>query len=111
LENVAAAHPDLWLIVSDVGYREMRRLCGVLDRQDRMVLCTANLSGHLALEYLVERFGAHRVVFGTGHPVRDPGEAVTRLLWSELSDDDVRAVGGDTMRRLLASSRPALEAR
>lgn len=105
LAEVAAAHPDLWLILSDVGYRELRRLCGLLERHPRMLVCTANLSGHLALEFLVERFGAHRVVFGTGQPVRDPGEAVVRLLWSELGDAEARAVGGETMRRLLATSR------
>lgn len=110
LEAVAQAHPDLWLILTNVGYRELRSLCGFLDRHARVLLSTENLSGHLALEYLVERFGAHRVVFGTGHPVRDPGEAVVRLLWSELDDADVRAIGGETARSLLGV-RPALEAR
>lgn len=105
VERVAAAHPDLWLILSDVGYRELRRLCGLLSRHPRLLVSTANLSGHLTLEYLVERFGAHRLVFGTGQPVRDPAEAVVRLLWSELDDAAVREIGGDTMRRLLASVR------
>ncbi|GAB3447361.1 amidohydrolase family protein [Actinophytocola sediminis] len=102
VERIAAAHPDLWLILSDVGYRELRRLCGLLARHPRVLVCTANLSGHLTLEFLVERFGAHRLVFGTGQPVRDPAEAVVRLLWSELDDAAVRAIGGGTMRRLLA---------
>jgi predicted TIM-barrel fold metal-dependent hydrolase len=103
LELVAGTHPDLWLILSDVGYRELRRLCGFLDRHPRMLVSTANLSGHLTLEYLVERFGAHRLVFGTGQPVRDPAEAVLRLLWSELDDAAVREIGGDTMRWLLSA--------
>ncbi len=111
LETVGAAHPDLWLIVTNVGYRESRRLCGLMERRPRVLVCTANLSGHLALEYLVDRFGAHRVVFGTGQPVRDPAEAVIRLLWSELGDAEARAVGGETMRRLLAIPRSALEVR
>ncbi|NEE02305.1 amidohydrolase family protein [Phytoactinopolyspora halotolerans] len=109
VEDAAAAHPELWLIVSEVGYRELRRLCGLLERRPRILLCTANLSGHLALEFLVHRFGSHRLVFGTGQPVRDPGEAVLRLLWSELDDADVRAIGGDTMRGLLATSRTTVE--
>ncbi|WP_205857451.1 amidohydrolase family protein [Phytoactinopolyspora endophytica] len=111
VEAVTAAHPDLWMVLSDVGYRELRRLCGMLERHARVLLCTANLSGHLALEFLVERFGPHRLVFGTGQPVRDPGEAVLRLLWSELDDADVRAIGGETMRRLLAAPRPTVEVR
>jgi predicted TIM-barrel fold metal-dependent hydrolase len=105
VERVAAAHPELWLLLSDVGYRELRQLCGLLARHPRTLVSTANLSGHRTLEYLVEQFGAHRLVFGTGQPVRDPAEAVFRLLWSELDDAAVRAVGGDTMRGLLASVR------
>jgi predicted TIM-barrel fold metal-dependent hydrolase len=105
VERVAAAHPRLWLVLSDVGYRELRRLCGFLERHQRVLVSTANLSGHLTLEYLVERFGAHRLVFGTGQPARDPAEAVFRLLWSELDDAAVRQIGGDTMRGLLASVR------
>jgi len=101
LEEVTTAHADLWLILSDVGYRELRRLSGFLDRHPRVLVCTENLSGHLALEFLVERFGPHRLVFGTGQPVRDPAEAVVRLMWSELDDADVRAIGGETMRDLL----------
>lgn len=110
LEQVATAHPDLWLILTDVGYRELRRLCGFLDRHARVLVCTENLSGHLALEYLVRRFGADRLVFGSGQPVRDAGEAVVRLMWSELDDADVRAIGGETMRRLLRL-QPVLEVR
>lgn len=105
LERIATTHPQLWLIVTDVGYRTLRRVCGLLERHPRLLLSTANLSGHLALEYLVERFGAHRLVFGTGLPVRDPGEAVTRLRLSELDDEDVRQIGGATMRALLAGDQ------
>ncbi|GLY70639.1 amidohydrolase family protein [Amycolatopsis taiwanensis] len=111
VELVAAAHPDLRLILSDVGYRELRRLCGLLERRPGVLVCTANLSGHLTLEFLAERFGAHRLVFGTGQPVRDPAEAVARLLWSELDDAAVREIGGGTMRRLLAGPRSTVEVR
>lgn len=109
LERIAEAHPDLWLILSDVGYRELRRLCGLLTRHPKVLVCTANLSGHLTLEFLVDRFGAHRLVFGTGQPVRDPAEAVVRLLWSELDDAQVREIGGENMRRLLAARQPEME--
>jgi hypothetical protein len=41
------------------------------------------------------------MLFGTGTPRRDPADAVTRLLWSELDDQAVRAIGSDNLRGLL----------
>jgi predicted TIM-barrel fold metal-dependent hydrolase len=59
------------------------------------------LGSHLGLEWLVDRFGAGRLLFGTGAPVRDPADAVTRLLWSELPDADVAAIGAGNLSRLI----------
>jgi len=101
IEAVAAAHPDLALVVGGLGYRVLRRAAGVLDRRPNVFIGTAHLSTHLGLEWLVGEFGAGRLVFGTGMPERDPAEAVTRLLYSELDDDSVARIGSLNAGRLL----------
>jgi predicted TIM-barrel fold metal-dependent hydrolase len=53
----------------------------------------ANLTSHGAIRWLTERFGAERLVFGTGAPVRDRAEAVAMLLLSEISASEVAAIG------------------
>ncbi|MCF6471798.1 hypothetical protein FAF44_25875 [Nonomuraea sp. MG754425] len=93
IESIAAAHPELRIVVGSAGYRMLRQIAGVLDRRPNVYLGTADLSSHCGLEWLVARYGAGRIVFGTGQPYRDPAEAVTRLLWSELGDPDVAAIG------------------
>ncbi|WP_329424230.1 amidohydrolase family protein [Streptosporangium sp. NBC_01495] len=101
VEAVAVAHPHLTVVVGGLGYRVLRQVAGVLARTDNVHLGLANLSSHCGLEWLVERFGEQRLVFGTGAPTRDPAEAVTRLLWSELDDGAVSAIGGGNLRSLL----------
>lgn len=101
IESIAAAHPGLDVVVGGLGYRVLRQAAGVLARTANVHLGLANLSSHCGLEWLVERYGHRRVLFGTGAPVRDPGEAVTRLLWSELGDDAVAAIGAGNVRSLL----------
>ncbi|NUR85890.1 MAG: amidohydrolase family protein [Nonomuraea sp.] len=93
VESVAGAHPGLRIVVGAIGYRMLRQIAGVLDRHANVYLGTADLSSHCGLEWLVSRYGARRIVFGTGQPYRDPAEAVTRLLWSELGDAEVAAIG------------------
>ncbi|WP_427896123.1 amidohydrolase family protein [Kribbella sp. GL6] len=100
LEALAADHPELAIVVGGIGYRVLRRAAGVLDRRPNISIGTANFSNHLGLEWLAERYGPERLVFGTGMPDRDPAEAVTRLLWSELPDDAVAAIGAGNLEHL-----------
>ncbi|NBE99014.1 hypothetical protein FE391_35950 [Nonomuraea sp. KC401] len=101
VEALARAHPCLRIVVGGVGYRKLRQIAGVLDRTGNVSIGLADLSSHRGLEWLVSRFGADRFVFGTGAPYRDPAEAVTRLLWSELGQAEVAAIGAGNLRRLL----------
>ncbi|WP_406316739.1 amidohydrolase family protein [Streptosporangium sp. NBC_01639] len=101
VEAISAARPHLAIVVGGLGYRVLRQAAGVLARTENVHLGLANLSSHCGLEWLVERFGEKRLVFGTGAPTRDPAEAVTRLLWSELGDGAVAAIGAGNLRSLL----------
>lgn len=100
----ATAHPALRLLVCRPGYRVLRRIAGVLEACDNVWIETSTLATHQGLEWLAGRFGAGRLVFGTAAPLRDPAEAVTRLLLSDVDDDAVRAIGGGNLRGLLAPS-------
>ncbi|WP_157248623.1 amidohydrolase family protein [Nonomuraea typhae] len=101
VETVAAARPALSVVVGGLGYRLLRQAAGVLTRTTNVHLGLANLSSHCGLEWLVERYGSRRLVFGTGAPARDRAESITRLLWSELDDADVALVGAGNIRNLL----------
>jgi len=100
VEVVATRFGEHTLVVGDVGYRSLRSVAGVLSRCPNVYLDLSHLASHCGLEWLVERFGPGRFLFGTGWPLRDPAEAVTRLLWSELDDAAVRQIGSGNARDL-----------
>jgi predicted TIM-barrel fold metal-dependent hydrolase len=102
VETVASAHPELPLIVGEIGYRLLREAAGVLGRNENVFVDLSGFTTHEGLEWLCARFGPRRVVFGTGAPLRDPGEALTRLLWSGLDDEAVADIGHRTIERLVA---------
>jgi predicted TIM-barrel fold metal-dependent hydrolase len=56
-----------------------------------------------ALETMVARAGADRVLFGTDIPFIDPAPGLGRVLMSRLSDDDKRKVLGLNARRLFGA--------
>lgn len=106
IERIATARAGWPVIVGQIGYRSLRRVAGVMSRADNVYLDLSYLASHCGLEWLVERFGTSRVLFGTGQPVRDPAEAVTRLLWSELPDAALPEIGAANLRRLCLSTFP-----
>jgi predicted TIM-barrel fold metal-dependent hydrolase len=101
IDAVAAAHPDLAVIVCEIGYRVLRRAAAVLERRSNVYVDLSDLSTHEGLEWLCQRFGPDRVIFGTGAPLRDPGEAVTRLMWSDLDSCAVSRIASATLCELV----------
>lgn len=46
-------------------------------------------------------FGVDRLVFGTGLPLYDPRLPIGGLLFSGLSEVDMKSIAGDNLRKLL----------
>lgn len=101
IEALSRAHPDLAIIVGQIGYRVLRRVAALWRRVGNVYLDLSDLSTHEGLEWLCATFGPDRLVFGTGAPLRDPGEAVTRLLWSELESESVARIAHRTLDGLV----------
>jgi predicted TIM-barrel fold metal-dependent hydrolase len=93
ISELARRFDELPIVVCRVGYRTLRSAVAVLDVAAEVRCDLANLTSHGAIRWLTERFGAERLVFGTGAPVRDRAEAVAMLLLSEISASEVAAIG------------------
>jgi predicted TIM-barrel fold metal-dependent hydrolase len=106
IDRVAAAYPDLPLVVCNVGYRGLRRFAGVLARRPNVRVDLSFLASHQGLEWLFARTGPGQLLFGTGAPLIDGGGGVTRLLLSGLAEADCAAIAHGNLQRLLAAAGP-----
>lgn len=104
LDRVAGAYPALPLVAAHIGYRGLRRMAGVLARRPNVYIELSFFSSHQGLEWVVERYGAERVLFGTGAPVADGGGAVTRLRLAQVDEAAQALIGSGNLRRLLAEA-------
>ena len=100
IDQLTVRWPDLPIIVSALGYRALRRLAAIFRRRPNLYADTVNFATHEGWEWFVRHFGAERLLFATGAPLRDPAEAVARLRWSRLSEADQRLVGHGNAARL-----------
>lgn len=71
LTAVAAGWPDLSVVACGLGYRTSREALAVLDAHSNIRVDTSVLSSAGGLELLTRRYGADRLVPGSGAPIRD----------------------------------------
>lgn len=102
LAVIAARFPTLRIVVSQVGYRELRNLSAALRDHDNLSVDLINFAAHQAVEWLAANGLADRLLFATGLGLRDPAESVVRLAWSGVDDATVRQIGSGNAGELFA---------
>jgi len=101
VDALASLVPSLHIVVCRVGYRELRRLLPLLDRHHNLYCDLSYFAAHDGVEEIAARFGAARLLFGTGMPECEPAGALARLTFADLSDEDAELVAHGNAERLL----------
>ncbi|MFE7130175.1 amidohydrolase family protein [Streptomyces sp. NPDC057638] len=101
LDRFARAAPRLTTVLTGTGYRSLRDLADLLDAHPHLRVETSTLAGHLQVEWLVRRYGAGRVLFGTGAPETDAAGPRYQLATLDLPEADRDRIGGGNALRLL----------
>jgi predicted TIM-barrel fold metal-dependent hydrolase len=104
--------PSLPVVVSEYRIRRTQRLIyRALEACPNLHLELSAYWLHRGIEYISERWGAERLLFGSNWPASGPHMTLATLTTAEISDDAKRGIAGDTLRRLLrwrgASPPPA----
>ncbi|MFC0532431.1 amidohydrolase family protein [Phytohabitans kaempferiae] len=108
LRALSAAHPTVNWLVLGPGYRRLREFGELLDTSPNVWLETGTLNTSGAVEWFAERWGAQRLVFGTGAPVFDDAGPRHQLDHLALKPEDRALVAGGSLAAMLG--RPATRA-
>lgn len=103
-EHIAAAlksFPDLHLIIVQPSYRCDRYLYPLLEKYRYLAVETSNYVVTGGIEAICKRFGASRLVFGSGLPFFEPGAPVAMVTLADISDEDKRMIASKNLERLL----------
>ena len=101
IHRLASEVPSLRIVLINTGYRTLRELADLMDVHPEVRVDTATLCGHLFVEWVVRRYGAHRVLFGTGAPATDDAGPRFQLDHLELNADEVELIAGGNALELL----------
>lgn len=102
IHEVLDAHPRLPLLLTNVNYRVNRMLFPLLELHANLHIDLAPpYDVHDGVEEICKRFGAKRLLFGTGYPVAEPGAALAMLAYARIADEERALIGAGNLERLL----------
>lgn len=101
IHRLATEAPTLRIVLINTGYRALRELADLMDTHAELRVDTASLCGHLQVEWVANRYGARRVLFGTGAPETDDAGPRFQLDHLELAAQDVELIAGGNILELL----------
>lgn len=104
LHNVMADFPKLRIILLDIPrLGRQATLEALLQIHAELYLCfSPSFAVHGGYKDLCSRYGDHRWVWGMGYPESEGGAAITGLVYSGLTKQQIEAVSFRNMERLLA---------
>ena len=101
LADVATRHPKLPILMTGANWVQPRRFVPVLDRCPNIHMEFSNMQANYALERFSRRWGAQRLLMGTGALHKSMGAAKAFVDYSELSHDERALIAGGNLARLL----------
>jgi hypothetical protein len=101
IHRLATEVSTLRIVLINTGYRALRELADLMDAHAEIRVDTASLCGHLQVEWMANRYGARRVLFGTGAPETDDAGPRFQLDHLELPEPEVELIAGGNVLELL----------
>jgi predicted TIM-barrel fold metal-dependent hydrolase len=101
------AYPVLTCVLCDIGIWGVDRYTWpLLENYPNVYVETSLLAlEDGGMEATVARYGAERLLFGSGFPERYPESAILQLLHADISESDRQKIASGNLKRVLAQVR------
>jgi predicted TIM-barrel fold metal-dependent hydrolase len=108
--DVCERHPALPIVLVEMQGRNNRNLYAVLEQFPNVLVQSAGFNVHAGIEDVCERFGAHRLVFGSGHPHASLGAARFHIDRARISDHERALIASGNLVSLIDAIEGAQDA-
>lgn len=97
LEN----HPELNTVLLGADWSDAHNVLSYFNKYKNLYIDLSRFQLHYGIEILVEKFGADRILFGSGLPKMSTGAARAFIDYADISDEDKQKIAGGNLARLL----------
>lgn len=105
LHGLCEAYPALRVVLLNPGYRVLRPLYGLFAAHENLWLDVSTMTNFGGIEALAARFGAERLLLGTGQPRNEGAGIITALNYAGLEAPLMHKIAADNLEQLLAEVR------
>lgn len=106
LADLLGRYPELPFVLLNSHWLQVRRLFPLMDRFGNLHLEFSLLQSNEIIEAAYTRYGANRLLFGSGMPTKSPGAARAFVDYARIPDEAKRMIAGGNLARLLGTSPP-----
>jgi len=101
--RLCRAFPSLPVVIVEnrISYT-LRTMYQALEACPNLHVELSTLWLHHVIEFVCREWGAERLVFGSGLPVRDPGAVLGQLNYADITPEEMAAIAGGNLRELLS---------
>ena len=105
IDDTCVRHPDLRLVLCGLDYGVDRNLYPILSLHKNVYLETYRYKTHYGIEEICLKFGAGRLVFGSGMPLFSGAAAVSMVNYAQISEKEKEMVACGNLESLLKEVR------
>lgn len=102
LYEILCNHRDLRIILTACGYSYLRDLYPLLEMFPNLYLCTSSLKTQMGIEEIAEKFGAERLIFGSGMPGFSGAASVALITYAKLDAVQKQMIASGNLKKLLS---------
>jgi predicted TIM-barrel fold metal-dependent hydrolase len=101
IDTLCSNHKNLYVVLQGVRWEETRKIFTMMKKHTNLYIEFSSFQINRGIEYIVENFGADRILFGSEFPLKSIGSARTFLEYSEINDEDKIKIAGINLAKLL----------
>lgn len=102
LYGLLTDYPEVNFVISDISYREERKMFPILQQCKNLRIGTGNYVVHGGVKTVCETFGAERLIFDTGLPTGSATAAVSLIYFAEISQEEKELIAHGNIERMLS---------
>jgi predicted TIM-barrel fold metal-dependent hydrolase len=100
LPDLAKHYPDIKFIMLRQAINESRYARPLLEKLENVYFDAGIMIDTCFIEELVSKFGASKLLFGSGMPLYMPAGALGMIIYSRISDDDKQSIFSGNWNRI-----------
>lgn len=99
--EILSNHKKLNIICKDTSFSHDRNIMRLMELFENLYLESGTYSTCGGISYVTEKFGADRLIFGSGLQFAEPGAACAKVLCADISDEDKIKIAHKNIEKLI----------